>query len=139
MSDYSNGKIKVIIADDYPQFIEGIKLVLSTNTKFQIIDECSDGQELVLCTNLHRANVMLIDLDMPKLNGLEAAKHINMEYPHIPLIAVTMHKDEIYLLDVICAGFKGFVYKPETAENLLRVIDEVLSDKFIFPKTLKIE
>lgn len=125
-------KIKVIIADDYPEYIEALEFILSNSNKYLVIDKCYNGLELVESSQLHRAEVLLVDIKMPKLNGLEAAIRIKKDLPHIPMIAVTMEIEQLYLKDIINAGFNGYVYKPEASENLLNVIEDVMNQNFVF-------
>ena len=132
----STEKIKIIIADDYPRYIQGLKHILSTSSIYKILDECENGLELTKSPELPFVNVLLVDIDMPVMNGIEAAKKINWDYPQLPMIAITMHQDTLYLNDIIGAGFKAFIYKPEAADNLLNVIEQVINKKFVFPDNL---
>ncbi|MEN8119880.1 MAG: response regulator transcription factor [Bacteroidota bacterium] len=132
-----NDNIKIIIADDSPKYIEGLKVLLSTSSKYQILEVCENGRELIQSSKLHLADLLLIDINMPEMNGLEAARIIDVDYPHLPMIAITMYQDELYLKDIISMGFNAFVHKPEAANNLLIVIDQVLNKKFVFPNNLK--
>lgn len=133
----TNDQIKIIIADDSPEYIEGLKVLLLTSSKYQILDVCENGLELVQNPKLHLADLLLIDINMPKMNGLEAAKQIDIDYPHLPMIAITMYQDELYLKDIISMGFNAFVHKPETSNSLLKVINQILNKKFVFPNSLK--
>lgn len=132
-------KTKVIIADDNKNFIEGLQVLLSMNEQFEIIDICYNGEELLNSKYLPIANLVLSDIDMPELDGISACKQINYKYPEIPLIALTMYIDKVFLEDIIQAGFKGFVHKPDTATNLLDVIKKVLNNQFIFPSNLQVK
>lgn len=131
--------IKIIIADDIPEFIEGLKVLLTMSEKYQIIDILNDGEALVNSSVLHKANLILTDIEMPIMNGFEAAKRINYNYPDIPIIALTMYFDKIYLEDIIKAGFRAFIHKPNIADELFDVIDKVLNNKFIFPHNLRLK
>lgn len=133
-----NEKVKIIIADDSKSFIEGLTLLLNTSGKYEIINICQNGEELVKCKNLYDAGILLIDIDMPILNGLEAAELIDREFPYIPKIAITMHEETLYLKDIISVGFKGFVSKPDTAITLFDTINQVLENNFVFPENLKL-
>ena len=92
-----NDKINIIITDDNPQYIEGLKVLLSTSQKYQVLDVYENGLQLVMSKKLHLADLLLIDIDMPIMNGIEAAKKVDIKYPHIPMIAITMHQDKVYL------------------------------------------
>lgn len=71
------------------------------------------------------------------LNGIEAGKKINFMYNGLPMIAVTMNQEDVYLKEIIGAGFKGFIYKPDVAKSLTDVIDHVMNNEFVFLKCLK--
>ena len=128
--------IHIIIADDSPTFLDGLQLILSRNNQYKVIDVCYNGLELNESEMLGKADLILSDIDMPEYNGIEAAKRINFRYPKLPLIALTMHKENVFLKDIVLAGFKGFLYKPEIAGSLYEVINKVLNNKFSFPEDL---
>lgn len=127
----------IIIADDNSEFIEGLRLILSKDSKYQILDTCSNGLELTKNENLAKADLLLIDIEMPEMNGIDAAIAVNYDYPKLPMIALTMHQEKVYLNEIICAGFKGFIYKPDVPKQLAEVIHLVKNDKFCFPDNLK--
>ena len=129
--------LRIIIADDNDFFAEALSLLLRNN-KFNIIDVCRNGRDLVSSLQLSRAHLILADIEMPEMDGIEAAKIVNSKYPHIPLIALSMYFEKIYLNEIIMVGFKGFLYKPEIPQKLIGLIDQVLDNKFVFPNNLKI-
>lgn len=131
-------KLRIIIADDSDYFIEGIRAVLEISDKYELFEVHSNGLTLVNSKNLHMADIILIDINMPKLNGIEAAKKIDFQHGNIPLVAVTMNRDDIYLKEIIGAGFRGFVYKPDVASTLFDVLDRIMNQEFVFPDNLKI-
>lgn len=131
-------KIKVIIADDSPEYIRGVKALLSISGHFEIVETVENGEDLVNCRVLPEVDIILSDIQMPKMNGIDAAKQINFNNPNLKMIALTMYKDSIYLTDIISAGFKGFVHKPETARSLIDTIHKVLNNEFVFPNNIEI-
>ena len=132
-------KIKVIIADDNHTFVDALcTWLLEEEDQYEILDTCYNGKELLENSKLGYADVIITDIEMPVMNGIEAAMKINIIYSKLPLIALTMHKDKVYLNEIIGAGFKAFIYKPEIADCITDVISEVLKDNFIFPDDLKL-
>ncbi|MBN2165336.1 MAG: response regulator transcription factor [Marinilabiliaceae bacterium] len=131
-------KTKVIITDDSPSFIQGLVLMIGSNSLFEIIATCSNGLELLQSKDLLRADLLLIDIEMPVMNGFEAAKKISFIEPKLPMIAITMNRTTVFLRDVVMAGFKGFVYKTEIHKDLFDTIEKVLTNKFVFPKELNL-
>lgn len=134
-----SNKIKIVIADDSPEFIEGLKVLFSTSPKYEILDVASNGLELLESSHLYEADLALIDIEMPIMNGFEVAKRIGFKYSSIMLIAITMYLDKAYLRDIIEAGFKAFIHKPLVSDQLFEVIDQVLSNNYVFPGNLRIE
>ena len=131
-------KVKVIMADDNPLVLEGVNLMLSKRDDIIVLDKCNDGLELVENNNLSFADLLLVDIDMPRMNGIEAAIRVNYKFPHLPMIAITMHKEKVYLNEIVSAGFKAFIHKPEISKELFHVIDQVLNKEFVFPNNLQI-
>ena len=131
--------IKILIADDSRTFLEGMKLLLSRTPNYKITGIFPNGLELLKSPLLRTADVLLIDIEMPVMNGIETAKRISYEFPHIPMIALTMHVEKIFLNDIISAGFKGFVHKPEVSKQIDLAIGQVLKKQLIFPNNLKTE
>ena len=129
--------IKIILADDSTTFLDGLQLILSRNKQYKIIEVCHNGQELIESKMLDSANLILTDIDMPVFDGIEAAKQINFKHPKLPMIALTMHQEKVFLQDMILAGFKGFIYKPEIPTTIHEIIKKVINSEFIFPENLK--
>ena len=132
-------KINVIIADDSPEFIEGLSLMISKDLNLKILDICNNGLELINSSYLWQANLLLIDIEMPIMNGLDAAMRINYKRPELTMVALTMHKEKVYLYEIISAGFKGFIHKPNVPNQLFEVIHAVMNNRFVFPKDLNID
>lgn len=131
--------INILIAEDNEQFSEGIRLILRKFPKYCVLDVCRNGQELLDSSFLITADLILTDIEMPVLNGINAAKRINILYPEKPIIAITMHTEMVYLEDLILTGFRGFVHKPDIAVHLIEVIEKVLNKNFVFPYNLKLK
>ena len=130
-------KIHIIIADDNLDFIEGLKVVLRKCKEYIIIDEFQNGKQLSESPQLIKADLILTDIEMPVLNGIKAAQLINFKYPKLPIVALTMHIDTVFLEDIFAAGFKGFIHKFDVSKTLVHVIEDVLNNKFTFPDNLK--
>ncbi len=129
-------KIKIIIVDDNILFVEGIKLFLEKDNNFEVIATANNSNEFFQLNNIGLADIILLDIEIPGMNGFDIAKEINWSFPKLKLIAITMFQDKVYLEKLITVGFKGFVNKPEVIENLKQVIDDVLNGKFVFPSDL---
>jgi DNA-binding NarL/FixJ family response regulator len=130
-------KIQLIIVDDNPYFLEAITAYLSKPGQFEIVAVFSSGLALLEAIDNYDPDVILLDIEMPWLNGLETAKRLNSFGMKLKLVALTMYYDGIYLKKLIEAGFMGFVNKNNVSENLIQVIDKVLKGELAFPETDK--
>ena len=133
------GTINIILVDDSKVFIEGLKILLTNDTNYYVLDTFRNGKELLESPKLSIADLIIMDIQMPVMDGIEAAKRVNSEYHNLNMLALTMHLDKVFLEDIIGAGFKGFIYKPEVPKKLKNVIQEILDNKFVFPENLKIK
>lgn len=131
-------EIKTILVDDNPIFLEGLNSLLKRDNRLKIIERLSSGKELLESPNLLKADLILMDIEMPGINGFETAKWVNYRSQYIKLIAITMYQDKVYLEQLIEAGFRGFVNKAEVASMLFKVIDQVMENKFVYPGNIKI-
>ncbi len=127
-------KIQLIIVDDNPYFLEGITAFISKHEQYEIMAVFSSGPALLEEIDHFDPDVILLDIEMPWLNGMETAKRLNAYGMKLKLIAVTMYYDGIYIKKLIEAGFMGFVNKNNVSENLVKVIDSVLKGETAFPE-----
>jgi DNA-binding NarL/FixJ family response regulator len=132
-----SNEINILIADDHPQFIEGVEMFLQTRKNYNVLGKATNGIDLLNHPLLNRADVVLLDCEMPGLNGLETARRIDFQFPRKKMIAVTMFQDQINLLELLGAGFKGYIYKPNIAAKIEGVIERVLNDEYVFDDKLK--
>jgi len=115
--------IQVLVADDHQLVRQGLKVLLE-NEGFRVIGEAANGQEaLELAESLH-PEVAILDLAMPLLNGIEAARQIQKVSPKTKTILLTMHTDRRYILEGLRGGAKGYVMKTHAADDLVRAIRE---------------
>jgi len=133
-----NKRMRVIIVDDIPSAIEGVKVLLETYQGFEVIASFNNGKELLEYNYIHTADIILMDIEMPVMGGIETAKIISFRYPEIKLIAITMYQHQLYLRDILSAGFHGFVNKGRLSEDLYDTTNKVLTNKRHYPKDLNI-
>src|SRR5210317_1475662 len=114
--------IKIVLAEDHTILREGLKALLSSNPQFDIIGEAADGREAVRCVEKLGPDMLLMDLSMPRMSGMEAIREIKKRYPETKIIALTVHKTEEYLLSTLQAGADGFVLKDATHGELITAI-----------------
>jgi DNA-binding NarL/FixJ family response regulator len=132
-------KIKTIIVDDNSIFLEGISSCIADDDRFDIIAKFSSGIELLNSREPGRADLLLMDIEMPGLNGIETAKRVNHSYPNLKMVAITLYQDNVYLEQIIESGFKGFVNKVTIPDCLFETIDSVLEGHFCYPGNIKLQ
>ena len=129
----------IIIVDDHKIFREGLKMYLEMQLGHKVIAEASNGREFLDLPNIHKADIVLMDIEMPEMNGLEASKEVLKQYNYLKIIALTMYRDKAYLKDLIERGIRGFIPKTNTFENVHKVLNGVYKNQFCFPNDLKVE
>jgi DNA-binding NarL/FixJ family response regulator len=106
-----NHNIKVLIADDHEIFRDGLKLMLSKADKIELVGEAANGKELIKLIETTSPDVVVTDIKMPMMDGVEATKKIKEQYPAIEVIALSMFDDEELILEMLDAGAKGYLLK----------------------------
>lgn len=120
-------KIRILLADDHTVLRQGIAQVLENQDDMQVIAHASNGNEAVELTRTHKPDVVLIDINMPDLNGVKATQIIKQEFPEIGVLILTMYQKDEYLLDAIKAGADGYLLKEVEMSVLVSSIRKVAS------------
>lgn len=129
-----NAKIRVLIADDHSLFRNGLKKILELEQDIAVCGEAKDGKEVVEKVDLLTPDVVLLDINMPVLNGVDATKEIKANYEDVKVIILTIHADEEYLFETVKGGASGFLLKDVETPTLLQAIREVSGGKsYIHP------
>jgi DNA-binding NarL/FixJ family response regulator len=117
--------IKLLIADDHNVLINGLKLILAVRKDFKVIAVANNGAEVIDLVKNERPDVILLDINMPVLNGYQTLKIIESDYPEIKVIILSMLNDKRNVLNMLEAGAKGFLFKDTDDKNLFMAIDYV--------------
>ncbi|MEO1259288.1 MAG: response regulator transcription factor [Bacteroidota bacterium] len=125
-------KIKLAIADDQKLFLKGLKFIIQTFENVEIVAEANDGQELLDKIELAHPDVVLSDIKMPGMDGIEATKIIKSRYPEIKVILLTMYDDERLISHVMEIGANGYLLKDEDSEVVQEAIHSVMEKGFYF-------
>lgn len=123
------GKYKVVIAEDHTILREGLRALLSSSADFVIVGEAEDGRSAIQCVENVKPDLVLMDLSMPRMNGMEALREIKKLCPETKVLALTVHKTEEYVLATLDAGADGYVLKDATHTELVMAIKSVLMGK----------
>ncbi|MCC5823165.1 MAG: response regulator transcription factor [Phycisphaerales bacterium] len=118
--------IKVVLVDDHTLMRGGVRSILSRAEHITVIGEAEDGREAVALASKLAPDMILIDIAMPGLNGVEATRKIHAVDPKIAVIALSMHSDERYVTGILDAGGRGYLLKTCSAEELIRAMDAVM-------------
>ncbi|MDF1551324.1 MAG: response regulator transcription factor [Bacteroidales bacterium] len=118
--------ISVIIADDHIIFRKGLRTILNEIPEIKVVAEASNGQELLQILKTQQVDIILMDIKMPLMDGLEATEKISKKYPDIKVIALTMHEEIGYFNQMIDAGAVGFLLKKTNKDELETAIKSVI-------------
>ena len=122
-------KLNIIIVDDHEFFRNGLKMVINRLKYARVIGEAANGKEFLELLRQKEPDIVLIDIQMPQMNGIEATRKALEEYPDLKIVALTMFDDEEYVQSMIDAGAKGFLLKNITREVLDQALQAVQSGK----------
>ena len=117
-------RTRVLLADDHGLIRQGLKALLE-GQGFQVVGEASDGQEMLRTAEKTRPDVAILDIRMPVLNGVDAARELKKSSPNTKIIILTQHDENQYVTEALHAGAKGYVLKNQGAEDLVHAIREV--------------
>lgn len=129
-------KLKIYLVDDHKLFREGLKLLLSTQDFIQHIYEASDGREFLENLKMVDCDVVLMDIEMPEINGIEATREALKMKPGLKIIVLSMYGDEQYYYQMIDAGAKGFMLKNSGIDNVITAIRKVAVGENFFSEEL---
>jgi len=131
-----NKKYRVIIADDHSLFRQGLKLILTELNNIEVIADVPNGKELLEIAGILEPDLIIMDINMPFLNGIEASKILARDHPEIKILVVSMYGDEQYYNSVIENGVKGFILKDADNSELKTAIRDILNGKTYFSQEL---
>src|SRR5580692_3424479 len=129
-------RVRVMIADDHPLVRSGLRLLLEREGEFQVIAEAANGYEAIDLAALHKPDVILLDVGMPRLNGPDAAMSISQKVPSARIVMVSMHSDEAYVLRALKAGARGYLLKASPEADILAAIRAVAAGNAYFSPSI---
>jgi DNA-binding NarL/FixJ family response regulator len=127
-------QVKVLLVDDHAILREGVHALLAREPDITVVGEAGDGQEALEQVPRLRPDVVIMDIVMPRMNGLEATRLIKERYPGVRVLILSMYDDQEYVVQIIQAGASGYVLKRVVTEDLVRAIREVhAGESFLYP------
>ncbi len=127
--------IRLLIADDHVLLRQGLRMVLELNKAFEITDEASNGQETLAKTLMYKPDVLLLDLNMPIISGIEVTKQLQAAKSTTKIIVLTIHDDDNYIIEVLKYGVRGYLLKDVEKEVLEEAIKTVYNGgTYIYPE-----
>ncbi len=121
--------IKLFVVDDHPIFVDGIVNLLKDTPGFEIIGTASNGQEFLDKIKTEQPDIVLMDINMPVMDGIEATQELKIRYPKIKVIALTMFNDIRFIKELLEIGAKGYVLKNISREDLIKAVNTVSEGK----------
>jgi two-component system response regulator NreC len=127
-------RVKILLADDHTIVRQGLKLILSAHPDMEVVGEAANGREAVEMADKLRPDVVLMDVQMPELNGIEATKKMVAAQPRIRILVLSMHKESVYVREILKAGARGYILKDAIDTELLNAVRSVAKgDGYISP------
>ncbi|HZK25524.1 MAG TPA: response regulator transcription factor [Oscillospiraceae bacterium] len=129
-------KTTILIADDHPLIRDGLKRILEFHEEFTVVGEAANGEVACTIARQCQPEVVLMDINMPQMNGIEATKQIKHDCAATNVIALTIHDDDEYIFELIKAGVSAYVLKDIEADSLINTIRAVASGETVFDATI---
>lgn len=124
------GKRRLVIAEDHTILRQGLKALLSSNPDLEVVGEAQDGIEAIRCVEKTKPDLLLLDLNMPRMDGISVIRDIKKRFKETKIVVLTMHKVEEYVVEAFRWGVEGYCLKSSPLEELLMALRSVLSGKF---------
>ncbi len=126
--------IKILLADDHTIVRQGLKLILSSHADLQVIGEAANGREVLELAEKLKPDVVLMDVAMPELNGIEATRRLHQISPRTKVLVLSMHKEAVYVREILKAGARGYILKDAIDTELISAIQSVArGDGYVSP------
>ena len=120
-------RIRILLADDHGVVRQGFKMILGAQADMEIVGEAANGREAVELAERLKPDIVVMDVSMPELNGIEATRRLAESVPHARVLALSMHKDSVYVRETLRAGARGYLLKDSGANDLVAAVRAVAS------------
>ena len=131
-------EIRLLLVDDHEVIRTGLRMLLESNQDLEIVGEASSGNQALEMAHTHHPDVIVMDITLPDISGIEATRRIKRKHPQIAVVALTIHEDEQYFFEMLQAGASGYVPKRAASEDLITAIQAAYADEvYIYPSLAK--
>lgn len=131
-------KMRILLAEDHKVVREGTRRLLESQSDFEVVGEASDGVEAIELAKKLKPEIIIMDVSMPRLNGIEATKQIKALYPNMAVLVLTGYDDDEYVFALLEAGAAGYLLKESSGEELIDAIRQVMTgEPVLHPKIMK--
>ncbi len=126
--------IKIAIADDHTMFVDGIESILQKEDDMEVVGRCFDGEEVIHFLKSNTIDILLLDVNLPKMNGIEVCEKTLAKYPNVKILAISMFNEESYVSEILNKGALGYILKNTGRVELIKAIKTVNTGKSYFSK-----
>lgn len=126
--------IRVLIADDHTMFVDGIESILKTESDISVVGKCFDGLSVFKLVDQSEIDVLLLDINLPGMNGIDVCKKLSSSHPQVRVLALSMHNDESFVSEILKNGAMGYILKNTGKTELVDAIKKVSQGKSYFSK-----
>lgn len=130
--------IRIVIVDDHPEIRKAWSLFLQNHPNITLVGECRNGQEAVDRVHELKPDIMLMDINMKPITGIEATQILTQIYPEVKIIGVSFHTSPVYIKKLLNAGARGYIFKYAVVEELIPAIETVYNGKTYLAKGIKL-
>lgn len=123
--DTTQKRVRLLLADDHRMFRQGLRELIERKTRFEVVGEAQTGLEVLKLVKTRQPDIVLLDIQMPEMDGISVARQLAAAHPALKIIMLTMYRQDEHLLEAIRAGIKGYLLKDADAEELIDVIERV--------------
>ena len=128
---------RIVLADDHTIVRKGLRLLLENVPEFEVVADAADGRRAVALVEEHHPDVIVMDIAMPLLNGIEAARQISSRSPHAAIVFLSMHSDEAYVIKALKAGARAYLLKDSAENDLIDAVKAVTAGKSFFSPAIR--
>jgi DNA-binding NarL/FixJ family response regulator len=125
--------LRILVADDHESVRKGVCVILGTRDDIEVCGEASNGQEAIDKAHELKPDLIILDITMPVLSGIDAAEAIRKTLPHVPILFLSMHQSRQIITEAKRIGVRGYVRKSDAAATLLNAVDAILRNEPFFP------